>query len=353
MAMSDGPDIYLHFVRRVAHTASPYIAALNEHFQLYKEDPAAPPPKVPTHGLAFLAWRLLIQEAFRAARDVTLAPLFASVVLSPMTQTALPLQSLHLLDLPPHVIFAFAAFTLASTNVFPPQHPSQNHVRHLLHQTQTSFVDMLRTRGSNFWTQQIPNQPVYSEDINMQEARNLILAIYPRDEHSGSSLSRPATPTNPTPPHTSPLVSYERGEILNALSIKFNSPAIIAQTLPALTPAGPPRSPATIPLEDILFELGEALTSDEQTVQATIHQWWGPYLLESGDSAQITLEVTRAVHGICGGLTRDGPQARHLSEMGVAKVLASLVRPMTFIPICTGSDTVTARRILARGIQIV
>lgn len=324
MAMSDGPDIYLHFIRRVAHTASSYIASLNEHFQLYKEDPAAPPPTVPTHGLAFLAWRLLMQEAFRAARDVTLAPLFASVVLSPMTQTALPLQSLHLLDLPPHVLFTFTAFALASTNVFPSAHPSQNHLRMLLHQTRTSFIDVLRTRGSNFWTQQIPNQPIYSEDISMQEARTLILAVYPRPE-DGRSQSRPATPTNPTLPHTSPLNTYERGEVLNALAIKFGSPAIIAQTLPALSPAGRPRSPASIPLEHILFELGEAITSDEQTVQAVVHQWWGPWLLENVDSAQITEEVTRTVHGICAGLTRDGHQGRYLNEMSVAKVLSTLV----------------------------
>lgn len=324
MALSDGPDIYLHFVRRIAHTASPYIAALNEHFQLYKEDPAAPPPKVPSHGLAYLAWRLLVQESFRVARDVHLTPLFASVILAPMTQTALPLQTLHLLDLPPHVLFTFAAFTLASPNVFPASHPSNNHVQSVLHQTLGSFLEALRTR-SNFWTHQIANQPIYTDDMNMQEARNILLALYPRSDSGGPPMSRPVTPTNPTATHPSPLNSYERAELINCLIVKFGSPAVIAQSLSALSPGGPPRSPGSIPLEDFLFELGEALTGDQQTVQAAIHQWWGPWLLEGGDSAQITAEVTRTVHGLCDGLTRDGHQARAMYDAGVAEVLSSLV----------------------------
>lgn len=330
MALSDGPDIYLHFVRRVALTASPYIASLNEHFQQYKEDPAAPPPKVPTHGLAYLAWRLLVQESFRAARDVHLAPLLASVLLTPMTQTALPLQTLHLLDLPPHALFTFAAFTLASSNVFPASHPSNNHVHSILHQNLAPFLDALRTRV-NFWTHQIANQPPISEDLNMQEARNILLALYPRAESGGPSMSRPVTPTNTTPPHPSPLNTYERGEVIISFIAKFGSPAIIAQTISALSPGGPPRSPGSIPLEDFLFELGEALTADLPTVQAAIHQWWGPWLLEPGDGAQITAEVTRTVHGICEGLTRDAHQARAIYEAGVAEVLASLVSHHTML----------------------
>lgn len=322
MALSDGPDIYLHFVRRVALSASPYIAALNEHFQLYKEDPAAPPPKVPTHGLPYLAWRLLVQESFRAARDVHLAPLLASVILAPMTQTALPLQTLHLLDLPPHALFTFSAFTLASPSIFPASHPSNNHVHSILHQTLAPFLDALRTRG-NFWTHQIANQPPHSEDLSMQEARNILIALYPRAESGGPPMSRPVTPTHAS--HPSPLNTYERAEVINSFIAKFGSPAIIAQTLPALSPGGPPRSPGSVPLEDLLFELGEALTSDLPTVQAAIHQWWGQHLLEGGDSAQITTEVTRTVHGICDGLTRDGHQARAIYDAGVAEVLASLV----------------------------
>lgn len=320
MALSDGPDIYLHYVRRVAHTASPVIAALNEHFQVYKEDPAAPAPNLPAHGAAPLAWRLLKQEAFRAARDVTLAPLFASVVLAPLTQTALPIMSLHLLDLPYNVLFALITFTLANPKIFPPSTQSYPHLQQILPHTLSTTLEFLRSR-SPFWQQQVDNQPPVAEDMTVQEAQSLILALYPRPDPSVSS--RPATPTNTLPAHPSPFNSYQRGELLNAIATKFGSAAIIYQTLPALSTGGAPRSSGSIPLEDILFELGDAITSDDQAVTAVIRQWWGPQLLESGDSAQITAEMTRTVNGLVEGLNRDSQRGRVIGVDQVARALAA------------------------------
>jgi CCR4-NOT transcription complex subunit 1 len=106
--------------------------------------------------------------------------------------------------------------------------------------------------------------------------------------------------------------------LLNSLTVKFSSPAIVLQTLSALSPGGPPGSPDAIPLEDILFELGDGLTQDEGTVEAVIGRWWGPYLTD--DRAK-TEEASRMVVRLCEGL-RDG---RSVDVHGVVKGLSSLV----------------------------
>ncbi|EJT45512.1 3'-5' exoribonuclease [Trichosporon asahii var. asahii CBS 2479] len=303
LASSNGPEMYHHFVRRTAVVASPVIQALVQHQQQYKDDPAAPPPQIPTSGPAALAWRLLATEAVRAARDVALAPHFVLTMLSPSQGTPLPLPSLRLFNLPPAVMFSLSALTLANPHVYPTTHPSHEQILQTLHQTFQPTMELLRA-GVPFWSTNIPNQP--QDDLTMQEARTLILALYPRSTSATGTTSRPPTPTNPTPPHPSPLNSLQRGFLLQSLTIKFTSPAIILQTLSALSPGGAPRTQGSIPLEDILFELGDSLTQDEGTVEAAIGRWWGPYLLEEPINQQnLKEEIIRTLHGLCMGL-RDG-----------------------------------------------
>jgi len=319
--------MYHHFLRRTAVVANPILQTLIQHSQQYKDDPAAPPPNIPTSGQAALAWRLLVTEAIRASRDVTLAPHFALVMLSPSQGTPLPLPSMRLFNLPPAFLFALTAFTLAAPHVFPPSHPSNDVFHSILRQTFQPAMDQLRAPGVPFWsTNAVPGQQPFSDDLNLQEARSLILALYPRSAPSGGSISRPATPTNPTSPHASPLTSSQRAVLLGSLSVKFSSPAIILQTLSALSPGGPPRSHGSIPLEDILFELGENLTSDEGTVEAVVGRWWGPYLLEydGPDKTQrVTEEAAHTLMGLCEGLG-DG-SGRGVDLHGVVKGFCNIV----------------------------
>ncbi|KAL1410914.1 CCR4-NOT core subunit cdc39 [Vanrija albida] len=305
LASTHGPEMYHHFVRRTAVVAAPVIQVLVQHSQQYKDDPAAPPPQIPTSGGAALAWRLLATEAVRAARDVALAPHFVLTMLSPSQGTPLPLPSLRLFNLPPAVMFSLSALTLSNPQVFPSTHPSHDLIVQTLHQTFQSATELLRS-GVPFWSTNIPNLP--QDDLTLQEARTLMLAVYPRPSSSGSTTgapSRPPTPTNPTSPHPSPLNSPQRGYLLQSLTIKFTSPAIVLQTLSTLSPGGPPRSPGSIPLEDILFELGDNLTGDSSTVEAVISRWWGPYLLEEPSQQAVTDEIIRTLHGLCRGL-QDG-----------------------------------------------
>lgn len=317
--------MYHHLLRRAAVVANPILQTLIQHSQQYKDDLAAPPPVIPTSGQAALAWRLLVSEAIRAARDVTLAPHFALIMLSPSPSTPLPLSSLRLFGLSPAFLFALAAFALASPHVFPSSHPSTDVLNTVLRQTFPSTMDLLRSPTLPFWsTSAVPNQPPYSDDLSLQEARTIILALYPNAKSSGGSTSRPATPTNPTSPHSSPISSPQREILLSSLTVKFSSPAIVLQTLSALSPGGPPRSSESIPLEDILFELGDSLTQDEGTVEAVTRRWWIPWLLdEEGVEAQnlVTQEASRTILGLCEGL-RDG---RAVDLHGVVKGLCAIV----------------------------
>ncbi|WVR05705.1 hypothetical protein IAU60_002729 [Kwoniella sp. DSM 27419] len=337
LASSNGPEMYHHFLRRAVAVANPVLQTLIQHSQQYKDDPAAPPPQVPTTGQAALVWRLLVTEAIRAARDVQLAPHFSMIMLSPSQSTPLPLPTLRLFGLPPALLFSLCAYTLASPHVFPPSHASFAVIHAILSQTFQTTMELLRSPGVPFWTMtNIPGREPYTDDITLQEARTLILALYPRSQSSsgGSNpTSRPATPTNPTSPHSSPLNSVQRATLLSSLSVKFSSPAIILQTLSALSPGGHPRTPGSIPLEDMLFELGEGLTQDEGTVEAVVGRWWGPYLLEGltaeEQQAHITEEACRVVHGLCDGL-----------RMGRVVDLHGVVKGMSGIPAISWPDVV-------------
>ena len=325
LASTNGPEMYHHFLRRAAVIANPILQTLIHHSQQYKDDPAAPPANIPTSGQAALAWRLLVFESIRAARDIALAPHFSLVMCSPSPSTPLPLQSFRLFGLSPTLLFALSAFTLASPHAFPPSHPSNELLHSTLRQTFQPTMEFLRSPRAPFWsTNAIPNQPPYSHDLSLQEARTLILALFPKAQSPGGSSSRPTTPTNPTSPHLSPLTSSQRAILLSSLTVKFSSPAIVLQTLSALSPGGPPRSAGTIPLEDILFELGDSLTQDDGTVEAVIRRWWSPWLFE-GEASEVErrmiAEARQTVVGLCEGLQN----GRAVDLHGVIKGLCAIV----------------------------
>lgn len=137
----------------------------------------------------------------------------------------------------------------------------------------------------------------------MQEARDLLLAIYPRSQASESVNSRPPTPTKTMVSRPSLLPSYHRASIIEGLYRKLQSPAVVFQTLSALSPGGPPGSPDSIPLEDILLEIGE-LRNDGQAVKTIIQGWWRPWILDSEDLQLRNAEMTRMLHGLAEGASR-------------------------------------------------
>ncbi|KAK8865726.1 hypothetical protein IAR55_000872 [Kwoniella newhampshirensis] len=332
LASGNGPEMYHHFLRRAVVVANPILQTLIQHSQQYKDDPAAPPPQIPVTGQAALVWRLLVTEAIRAARDVQLAPHFSLIMLSPSPSTPLPLPSLRLFNLPPALLFSLSAYTLASPHVFPSSHASFAVFHAILAQGFQPTMELLRSPNVPFWTMNaIPGREPYTDDLTLQEARTLILALFPRSStpSTGGNTSRPATPTNPTPPHSSPLNTLQRATLLASLTVKFSSPAIILQTLSALSPGGAPRTPGSIPLEEILFELGETLTQDEGTVEAVVSRWWGPWLLEGlspeEQKQKTTEEACRVVHGLCEGLRL----GRAVELHGVVKGLSAIVSPLS------------------------
>lgn len=311
--------MYYHLIHRICMVANPHIQGLIQHFQQYKEDPAAPPPNLPTHGSPAVAWRLLISEAARAARDVTLAPQFSLAVLSPMNSTVLPLPSLRLFGLPPQFNFTLAAHTLASPNIFPPTQQFYNHVQSLVYQSYDATIDILVAEGP-FWTYQTsPHHPVFSEDISKQEGQALILSLYPRAPPLGGPNSRPPSPAKSASPHPALLDTYRRTQFLRAITVKFTK-SIIAESLSSLSPGGPPRSPGSIPLDHILFEIGE-LTNEDMAIEEVVKRWWSPWLLGAGDSRAITLELCRTIWGLCEGLA----SKRQIDIVVVIQVLVSLV----------------------------
>ena len=322
LASSNGPEIYHYYLSRIISNASTHIQGLSQHFQQYKEDLAAPPHNLPAHGPSAAAWRLLVSEAARAARDITLAPQFTLAVLSPMNSTSLPLPSLRLFGLPRQFLFSLAAFSLSATNIFPPSHPAHEQLEEILYQAyDATLTELHAAPGSRFWTYQLsPNHAPFSEDLSMQEARNLLLAMYPKPPSPQGASSRPPSPTNPLAPHPALLETFRRAGLIQGLCRKFQSPAVVLQTLSALSPGGPPRSPESIPLEHMLFEVGE-LTNDEQIVETIIQRWWRPWILESEDLALRNAEMTRTFHGLLEGLT----MKRLLSINKVVEVLSSIV----------------------------
>ncbi|ODO11915.1 hypothetical protein I350_00699 [Cryptococcus amylolentus CBS 6273] len=87
--------------------------------------------------------------------------------------------------------------------------------------------------------------------------------------------------------------------------------------------AGPPRSPGTIPLEDVLFELGEAMTQDDATVETLARRWWTPWLFEGTPDQvrkKVTEETCHVVHGLCEGVAR----GRAVDLHGVIKGLSAI-----------------------------
>lgn len=289
LAASHGPEMYHHYLRRTAVVANPVLQPLLQASADPAYDPAAPNPAVPMNGQAALAWRLLQGEAVRAARDPQLAPHFSLTLLSASPSTPLPLPSLRVFNLAPAHLFTLSAFTLAQPQIFPSSHPHHSAFVNLMRQTAQPSIDLLRTPPRPFWSAQ--------EDLTVQQATALVTALYP---------DAPAV-----------LDSRARALLLQSLTVKFASPAIIIQALATLSPGG--ARGEGIPLEDFLFELGEGLTHDEGVVAMAAERWWqgidSPtdeaastvYGLLDGIAAGRSIDVHGVIKGLC-GFPIDWPQ---------------------------------------------
>lgn len=305
--------------------AAPVLQLLVEHYTQYRDEPNAPPPQIPTIGQAALVWKLLVVEALRAARDVTLAPHFVNVMLSPSQSTPLPLPSIAIFGLSTPFLFSISAFTLCAPSIFPPSHAQYEAISSVFRSTLVPAMELLRTQGQPFWRVAfVPNQEAHNDNLTPQEARTLILALYPRSATSDTKSSpQPVTSTNPTPTHPTFLSSYERQSFLASIAIHFGSPAVILQTVSALSPGGPPRSAEAVPLEEMLFELAD-LTQDTAIVDAVIRRWWGPYLLESTASDRedrLLEEAGETLRGLCAG----AQQRRQVDWHGIVLAMTAFV----------------------------
>jgi hypothetical protein len=76
-------------------------------------------------------------------------------------------------------------------------------------------------------------------------------------------------------------------------------------------------------LEHIIFELAELMT-DDQAVEAVIHRWWRPWILESDDLQLRNLEMTRTLHGLLECLSKRPIGA------GIHKVVEVLAEIVSF-----------------------
>ncbi|TYJ57961.1 hypothetical protein B9479_001317 [Cryptococcus floricola] len=241
LVSAHGPELYHDFLRRAANMANPIIQALIH----YSKDEPSSYPNLPSSGVAMLNWRMIIQEAVRASRDVTLAPHFSLVMLSSSLSppNPFPLPSLRLLRLSTSLLFSLTAFTLASPQVFPKSHASYPVFLAFLAQTFPQAMDILQSPQVPFWHMgAIPGrEEPLEEDLTAEEAMALVLALYPKaDIPEAEGLS--TVSVNPTPPHTSPLTSHQRATLLGSLVVKFSTPSIILRTIPMMSPGGPPRS---------------------------------------------------------------------------------------------------------------
>jgi hypothetical protein len=49
------------------------------------------------------------------------------------------------------------------------------------------------------------------------------------------------------------------------------------------------------------MELGEVITSNQQTVEAIVDRWWTPWILDAEDRQLVDNEITTTLHGLLSG----------------------------------------------------
>ncbi len=350
--------MYTHYLRRLVVVAAPILQSLTTQTQSLSQPP--PPPglhgkqqttglaafvhpgdrplkqvlQVPQSGAGVLAWRLLESEARRVCRDGSLsecgwcglsgrpspkemvrmltnlshflhpAPYFASTLLIAIPPSTSPLLSLNIFSLSSTYLFSFASLLLSSPLVRNTQLPVPDQGRGLrdraagiLRGTFDDAIAALRS-GSSWWN-------INGQDLNTQDGQFIIMAVYPlgtTPEGHGFNSSTTSI---------LPLDSPQREMLLQSLSVKFSSPAVVLQTLPFLAPGGTPVNPQ-IPLSDMLFELGDGLTSDEGVVKDVASRWLGPSLSARArpkddwegdeDEKDVEEEVGKTLNGLVEGL---------------------------------------------------
>ena len=211
-------------------------------------------------------------------------------------------------------LFSFACNVLASPALMPSV-AMHDRACAIIRTYYEQAVGMLRQPGSSLFG---PG----TDDLSPPEARNFILAVYPRvPEEGGPNIIDP-TPAQLNALPQLPLESRQRERFLQALVVKFSSPVVIIQALASISPGAPPDHPRAIPLSDVLFEVGDAWTSDAGIVWSIVCRWWAAII---NNREEGSTEVETALTETFTQLIRGVEEGRSVDVQGVVRGLASIV----------------------------
>lgn len=320
LVSQNSPEMYHHFLRRLIVVTSPVLQSLQQQASSVLASqpnssggggagagasdrplPTSQPLSIPPNGAGVLAWRVLEAEARRASKDPALAPHFAITLLVALPPASSPPLQLNLLQgFKTQHFFALACNALLSPHLVTPDSALADRSARIIAEQLPFVVSVLEQGNASppFW-----NEPT-GEDLTPEQARALVLAQYPI-EGLDIHARRPSLP----------LGSLERQRLLQALTTKFASPAIVLQCLSALAPGSSNSAAANaqITLAEILMELGEGLTSDEGIVAMTAQKWWR-------DWSSLTEQAAQTISSLIAG----SEQGRQVDVQGVVTGLTSL-----------------------------
>lgn len=263
----------------------------------------------------------------------------------PTPPATTPLVQLNIFNLAPTALFSFACGLLASPSVRNLALPLPDSGRGLRDRaigiyrgTMEDALQALR-EGRPWWAAE-------RQDLGVNDGMAIISASYP--------LTSDATPSS-GPAYTPPADSAQREQLLAALTRRLASPAVVLQVLPRLSPGGSPSAPL-VRLADVLFELGEGLTSDEGIVKDVAARWLAPLLASRGrvkeawegdeDDRELETAVVMTIDALVEGLSN----GRRVDTQGVARGLAA-VTPLDWAWIVEGFDRAPAASGLESRVQ--
>ena len=242
------------------------------------------------------------------------APHFAATLLVPVAPSTQPAINLNLLQLDPMQLFSFACNVLASPALMPSA-AMHDRAYGIVRTYFENVVNNLRQPGSSLFG---PG----TDDLSPPEARIFILAVYPRiPEEGGPNIVDPTQAQLNALPQL-PLDSRQRERFLQALVVKFSSPVVIIQALASISPGAPPSHARAIPLSDVLFEVGDAWTSDAGIVWSIVCRWWAAIINNREEGSR---EIETALTETFTGLIRGVEEGRSVDVQGVVRGLAMIV----------------------------
>jgi CCR4-NOT transcription complex subunit 1 len=215
-------------------------------------------------------------------------------------------------------LFSFACNVLASPSLLPPTGNLYDRCNNIIKEHFDHVLNALRNPGVPTFGQ----SGGQGEDLAVHEARQFILAIYPRVPEEGGANFIDPTPAQLNAVRELALDTNRREAFLRALVDKFGSPFIVLQALASVSPGAPPSSPKAIPLAEFLFELGDSLTSDEGIVQGVVAKWWAG-IINNREEGSRELEMNLGV--LIRGLIKGIEAGRLVDVQGVVRGLASIV----------------------------